>query len=999
MPRFLVVVAAISIACLHAGSTPGAAGAHTGDGSASFRQVPVLQGPIVREAPAFGFPGLREGVVLADPADGAAFNGRPSITVSGTARILTGRVAFDGAELEVRDDVGGTAGRLKLRTPIECTNNCDMKVGGPRSFRLGPVTLPASALPDADERGSRTLILRLRAIDNPSVGRTSTFTDTATLTFGAPTPKPNFFVEAVEVNQAIQSSNVRGTRTRSTTTPRIDYPTSVPLIAKKSTVVRLLPNVEQSRTNVPLPPQANVTALLRGFRDGEELTRSPLRPEQVTSVEPFTAFTGGSAVRALFNSLGREIVWRLPTDFLSRWTDAGRTRLRVELNTVHPRENVRNSPEAIQECAGCFDAANTLETTVAFQKAPDVLFDPFRIEYDPPGNAPPVGPPDDFEAEVADLERSFPVPDGGVTKGFGAPTGVIRTENRECADVLNRVFAAGLTSSERGMAVGIMPNHPDMCRVSNNVFTADDDFQAAGMGAVNFAAIWRTRANNGLTAAHEVGHTLGLPHASCSHGEGLDGAGGCDADHRPAHARLGGNGYSVKTLTRYPEEIDADRHHEDLMSYGGPRWVSTTTYGRLLTELENRAGDSGVAGLRRSAGSRPDDGAATRAVGSPRDSLVVTATVGPGSSSSIGRAVRLTVASRPLGLAGTHALRALDGAGQTVAVHRFDLNPTAIHGPPITVAGATFPDPERIAALTIESSETVLARRDASPASPTVAWTDPPSPNPFEAAGTRRVSWTAGDGDGEELSYVVQFSRDGATGWRTLDPQVPGLTYDVDLARLPSTTSGRFRVIATDGLRSSMDEAGAAVRIPNHAPTAAIATPRDGAGTIAGATLTLDGTGADIDEAVSGAQMRWRSTRDGDLGTGRSLSARLSVGAHIISLEVTDQQGARDADQVRVIVARAPGARDVRAPRLLRARRVDARTVRLSSSEEVIGLGSRAIFARGAGRIEQIDYEPRTRSAIVRFARPLVGRRIRVGRPVMDAAGNAVRGRTVTVGR
>lgn len=197
-------------------------------------------------------------------------------------------------------------------------------------------------------------------------------------------------------------------------------------------------------------------------------------------------------------------------------------------------------------------------------------------------------------------------------------------------------------------------------------------------------------------------------------------------------------------------------------------------------------------------------------------------------------------------------------------------------------------------------------------------------------------------------------------------------------------------MIATDGLRSDVDASSAAVRVPNHAPQAAITSPRDGAAATAGTALALTGTAADVDDDGAVPSLRWRSSRDGALGAGASLLARLSPGPHVLTLEARDASGARGTARLRVTVARAPGASDRVRPRLVRARRAGARAVALTFSEDVAGLGSRAIAAPGAGPAVAVDYAPRSRTATVRFARPVTADRVAVRAPLSDTAGNAV---------
>lgn len=675
---------------------------------------------IVREQPAFTFAAFLQGVKVSDPADEAFMGHGRSATVTGTARILTGRVPPDAAEVQVRDPAGFVLGTVPA--PVECVDNCEAGPAGRRAFRLGPATIPASLLPPADRRDRRRLVLRLRVGDNPSQGQSTTFADGVDVGFGTPEPTANLYAQALEVTQAIQDQVVRSTGSRGLVPTVADYPTSVPLITGKPTAVRLLPNVENGlRAGGFQAALGNVTGLLHAFRGGAELPDSPIEPVRLATVEPFAAPPDLKGLRDRFDVPGRELAWRIPDSWAT-----GTVQLKATVNDPSLRDTRR-----AQECVGCSDGGNSIVTTVRFTPSVSTLkFDPFLVEYDPPGGEAPVRPAATVGAELEYLKRTYPIDPDAVS--IGSTVGVVRTGSRECSDLLNAVVFAALASPRNGLPIGILPSHPDMCRISNSPFTADDDFAASGVGSSS-GAVWKSFAESAMTAPHEIGHLLGRPHASCDHGEDADGSGGCDASFRPRHAQLGGHGYGVANMGAYPEQIDAETHLHDVMSYGGLKWISTTTYKALLAELLRRQNGSGVVsgvpgggpGARAVAAKEASASSLLlgRAAAAPRDSLVVTATVGPGAAATIGRAARLAASPVRLGTRGTHALRALDAAGHTVAVHRFDLDPTAIHGPPITVTGATFPNPARIATLVLERGGTVLARRQASRAAPAVQWT------------------------------------------------------------------------------------------------------------------------------------------------------------------------------------------------------------------------------------------------------------------------------------
>lgn len=75
----------------------------------------------------------------------------------------------------------------------------------------------------------------------------------------------------------------------------------------------------------------------------------------------------------------------------------------------------------------------------------------------------------------------------------------------------------------------------------------------------------------------------------------------------------------------------------------------------------------------------------------------------------------------------------------------------------------------------------------------------------------------------------------------------------------------------------------------NAAPVATITSPTSGA-SISGA-FTFTGSCNDPEQGNISSSAQWRSSRDGDIGTGASFSRNLSTGAHTITLTCTDQAG------------------------------------------------------------------------------------------------------------
>jgi hypothetical protein len=143
-------------------------------------------------------------------------------------------------------------------------------------------------------------------------------------------------------------------------------------------------------------------------------------------------------------------------------------------------------------------------------------------------------------------------------------------------------------------------------------------------------------------------------------------------------------------------------------------------------------------------------------------------------------------------------------------------------------------------------------------------------------------------------------------------------TGTVDLADLPSTPNGRFRVTAFDGFHTRFDPSNRTIAIGNHRPKPFVIAPEAGSVAAAGSTVVLTGFATDVDEGTFDADgLGWTSSRDGELGTGASLSRVLSAGQHVLTASVTDQTGLTGSAQVTVKVSVPPGVGCGLGPELL----------------------------------------------------------------------------------
>jgi len=96
---------------------------------------------------------------------------------------------------------------------------------------------------------------------------------------------------------------------------------------------------------------------------------------------------------------------------------------------------------------------------------------------------------------------------------------------------------------------------------------------------------------------------------------------------------------------------------------------------------------------------------------------------------------------------------------------------------------------------------------------------------------------------------------------------------------------------------------------PNTAPLVAITAPANGQTFAARRAITLSAIATDLEEGVISARLVWRSSRDGALGTGASITtAGLSVGTHTVTASATDSGGLAGTATRTIVVEAAAGA-------------------------------------------------------------------------------------------
>jgi len=204
--------------------------------------------------------------------------------------------------------------------------------------------------------------------------------------------------------------------------------------------------------------------------------------------------------------------------------------------------------------------------------------------------------------------------------------------------------------------------------------------------------------------------------------------------------------------------------------------------------------------------------------------------------------------------------------------------------------------------ITLVISDTAVATQTVSTHPPTVTLT---IPNGGESlSGDFNISWTAGDLDGDDLSYLVLHSPDGGTSWTIIAEIQHQTSVTLTTDFLVGSTDTYFRVIASDGVLTAFDDSDSPLTIEPKPPEVWIGAPVDGSHLHSDQTFILvaDAWDPDLKEIEDDAYV-WSSSLDGALGTGKEFYYEdLSPGIHQITVTVTDADGGSDQDTVVVYV-------------------------------------------------------------------------------------------------
>ena len=423
-------------------------------------------------------------------------------------------------------------------------------------------------------------------------------------------------------------------------------------------------------------------------------------------------------------------------------------------------------------------------------------------------------------------------------------------------------------------------------------------------------------------AGHELGHQYGLCHPGvCSAQEGSPDTAPHCATYPYPKALIGGPatnpsrfyGLNVETLAVYGPTWT------DVMSYCANEWISDFNYKRMRNNMINPP-------------------ASSAAQAGPQERLLVVGTLDLATDAvALDSFLRVPEAEYAVErVPGEYSIILANRSGTRLAEYPFtprvkghmEQDPsdaacasTAAASPPAESAYVFefVPWDADTARVSIWHGTRELAGRNVSPNPPTVRVIYPNGGEVLTGE-SFAVRWSAGDADGDSLTFTVLYSTDGGKTWLTLATGIRETSYVVDAKVLAGSKAALVRALASDGVNTTPDQSDATFTLQGRNPLVSIFQPTAGAHFAPDDVFVLAGDAYDPEDGdLDDLALIWESDRDGQLGNGGLLTLaaqNLSPGRHIITLTAADRDGQIGMAAVEVFV----GQSQVYLPLVLRPR-------------------------------------------------------------------------------
>jgi hypothetical protein len=446
-----------------------------------------------------------------------------------------------------------------------------------------------------------------------------------------------------------------------------------------------------------------------------------------------------------------------------------------------------------------------------------------------------------------------------------------------------------------------------------------------GSGPTGRAAAWdRDGIFGDWYAGHELGHSFGRKHVQGAPG-GAEGAcggeEGVDANYPHPEGFISTDNAGSAALFGFDRGTGAARPYglipvnlalydpawRDVMTYCAPQWISDYTYEAILDYLQTEITPVSAVSL-----AAPSSAQQT-------DRLLVSGTIDPATNTA--ELTPLFVVPNAHDVVprtpGNYAIVLRDSGGAELA--RYAFTPEELHSGPDNPDGPSVPPVNLLTvsefvpyvAGTVRVDLTgptgLLATVTAGAAAPSLTVTSPTAGQVFSGA-TVPIAWTASDSDGDELTFNVQFSADGGATWEMLAQGIRGTSIDLPRENLASTSQGRVRVWATDGIHTSSAESAGAFTTSTRNPEVTLLSPQPGTYVAVSQTLTLEATAYSPNiGTLDTNRIAWYSSVDGQLGRGEYLAVTgLTPGVHTITVLVGDGKGLASAQVGNIVVVGDP---------------------------------------------------------------------------------------------
>ncbi|MGD9740605.1 MAG: hypothetical protein AB7O56_11070 [Bauldia sp.] len=390
------------------------------------------------------------------------------------------------------------------------------------------------------------------------------------------------------------------------------------------------------------------------------------------------------------------------------------------------------------------------------------------------------------------------------------------------------------------------------------------------------------------TFAHEIGHIYDREHVAVA----------ADPDSDPNYPNYGGDKRSIGEVGidtgQSPPQLFPPRGFDDIMSYGAERWISPYTYRALLDARF----------MRQSAKANP---ARVRPYFVVAFRLLRLAQ--SGHAIEVEGAHRIAAAGSIAKVAGPRArsvsIDFIDRRDRIIVTHHAFASTFRASGCGCGHHGLDDREPRLDFAEAIPWPEDDVARIAFHTGGEPIAVLDAGEP-PHVAISEPEIGPDAievnirAEHPKERPSIAVFFSADDGATWTpvAIDPPLDA-PLRLDAARLPGGEACRLRVVATAALQPAVAESGP-FRLAGGRRALHIRTDEQRCGDgIVGLRALVDTRGFG---PVAPDEISWRSDRDGELGRGYDLAARLTPGEHAVAASIPDGRGGILTERAIIVV-------------------------------------------------------------------------------------------------